>query len=41
MDAMSDGRYGQSFVADDRWMSPSDAPCGLHGYHILFLAWGD
>ena len=39
--ALFDGRYGSAFFPDVRWISQSDATCGLAIYHVLCLAWDD
>jgi hypothetical protein len=36
-----DGRYGHQSNVDGRWISRSDATCGLASYHVLCLAWND
>jgi hypothetical protein len=33
------GRYGTNQFTDDRWITNSDATCGLSNYHVLCVAW--
>jgi hypothetical protein len=34
-----DGRYGRTLLTDGRWISESEAKCGVNLYHVLCLAW--
>ena len=34
-----DGRYGRTQLTDGRWISESEAKCGVNLYHVLCLAW--
>ncbi len=36
---MFGGRYGSGQFTDDRWITNSDATCGLENYHVLCIGW--